>query len=84
MNDTSKDMEQKVAEIMGIKTPSERVRMASNMFATSKKMIKAGLEKEWGRTLTNGELRRETFLRLYRDCFTDKEIEKICAEIPNM
>jgi len=47
-------------------------------------LIQAGLEKEKGRSLTLAEKRAGIFLRMYRDSFTQSEIENILNSIPNM
>ena len=43
-------------QMMSSKTPKQRLKMVSSMFATSKKLIKAGLEKEKGRLLSKSEI----------------------------
>jgi hypothetical protein len=84
MYDTSPEIEKRVAMMMRQKTPAQRLRMVGSMFASSRKMIKAGLEMENGGPLPEAELRAKTFLRMYGDCFSNDEIKKIMEKIPNM
>jgi hypothetical protein len=84
MLDTSSEIEKRVIQLMSLKTPTQRLKMVSSMFATSKKLIQAGLEKEKGRSLTLAEKRAGIFIRMYSDSFTQSEIEKILNSIPNM
>lgn len=83
MNDTSPHIEAQMIRMMSMKTPFERVRMASSMYQTAKIIAAAGIRNECG-DISEAELRGKLFLRFYRDCFTDAQIRKIAAAIPNM
>ena len=84
MNDTSPEIEEMIILMMSSKTPEHRLKMVGSMFATSKELIKAGLEKEKGYPLTQAEIRTGIFLRMYGDCFSQEEITNILKIIPNM
>jgi hypothetical protein len=84
MHDTSPEIEEKIILMMPSKTPEQRLKMVNSMFSTSKELIKAGLEKEKGHSLTEAEIRTGIFLRMYADCFSQDEITKILKTIPGM
>ena len=84
MFDTSSEIEKQVIKMMSSKTPEQRLKMVSSMFATSKKLIQSGLEKEKGRSLTLAEKRAGIFIRMYSDSFTQGEMEEILKSIPDM
>ena len=83
MNDTSPDIEARVARMMAERTPTERLQMASSMFDTVKEIMRAGLLHE-NPSLNEAQLRARIFVRMYGDCFTREEIRKIMKSIPNM
>ena len=83
MNDTSLDIEERMAEMIARRTPAERLRMASSMFDSAKKLMAAGLLHENG-FLDEAQLRARIFLRLYGDCYSREEIERIARYIPDM
>ena len=83
MYDTPADIEKRIARMMAERTPAERLRMASSMFDAGKKLMTAGLLRE-NSTLNEAQLRARIFLRLYGDCFSHEEIERIMKRIPNM
>jgi len=65
------------------RSPVDRLRMASSMFDTGKKLIKAGLQNEKG-SFNEAQLRAQIFLKLYGESFTQAEIKRIVNTIPNM
>lgn len=83
MSDTSVDIEKRMLQMIARRTPSERLKMASSMFDLGKKLMVAGLLRENG-SLNEAQLRARIFLRLYGDCYSQAEIEKIVKCIPNM
>ena len=83
MRDTSPDIEARVARMMAERTPTERMRMAFSMFNTAKELITAGLLRE-NPSLNEAQLRARIFVRMYGDCFSREEIERIVKSIPNM
>ena len=83
MNDTSLSIEKRMALMITSRTPVDRLRMASSMFDTGKKLMKAGLQNENG-LLNEAQLRAQMFLKLYGESFTHAEIKRIVTTIPNM
>ncbi len=83
MTDTSLSIEKRMARMIALRTPVERLRMASSMFDSGKKLMKAGILDENG-LLNEAQLRTKIFLRLYGESFTPAEIKQIVGSIPNM
>jgi hypothetical protein len=83
MNDTSIDIEARVARMMAAKTPVERIKMASSMFDTGRKLVEAGLRNKYGE-LSEAQMRGRVFVRMYGEDFSEQEIRKIAGKIPNM
>ena len=83
MSDTSVDIEKRMSEMITRRTPVERLKMASSMFDLGKKLMVAGLQQEHG-SLNEAQIRARIFLRLYGDCYSQAEIERIVKRIPNM
>ena len=83
MSDTSVDIEKRMSEMIARRTPVERLKMASSMFDLGKKLMVAGLQQEYG-SLNEAQIRARIFLRLYGDCYSQAEIERIVKRIPNM
>lgn len=79
MSDTSPEIERRMTEMLATKTPAERLSMMFSMFESAKKLIIAGLQHD-GIT-DKRELKKQLFLRLYGDCFSDEEKEKILRHI---
>jgi hypothetical protein len=70
-------------DMIARKTPAERLRMASSMFESGKKLIVAGLAKEEP-SLTGAQIRGRVFQRLYGDCFTLRKIREIASRLPEV
>lgn len=83
MNDTPPEIEARITRMMAERTPAERLRMASGMFDTAKTLMRAGLLRE-NPTLNEAKIRARIFMRMYSDCFSAEEIERIMKRIPNM
>jgi hypothetical protein len=83
MDDTSAETKLILARMISSKTPAQRLRMASNMFDTARKLVEAGLRNE-NSSLTTAQLRAQLFLRLYKNDFTDDMLSAIMKNIPNM
>jgi hypothetical protein len=83
MNDTPLSIEKRMSLMIMSRTPVDRLRMASSMFDTGKKLMEAGLQNENG-SLNKAQLRAQMFLRLYGESFTPAEIKRIVNTIPNM
>ncbi len=83
MSDTTTHIQQMYKEMLMSRTPSERLRMASRMFDSGRKLAITGIQN--GRPqLNNRQLRGQLFMRMYGGDFTAVEIEKIIKKIPDM
>jgi len=83
MSDTSVDIEKRLSRMIARRTPVERLKMVSSMFDSARKLMAAGLRLENG-SLNEAQLRTRIFLRLYGECYSQEEIERIVKCIPNM
>ncbi len=83
MHDTSPEMEEKMREILAGKSPGERLRMACDMFACARALMRAGIKSE-DPTLSEAQIRGRMFVRTYGDLFTREEIDRIAAHNPCM
>ena len=83
INDTHPKIRQLYNKRLLSKSPLERLRMASGMYDSAKALATSGIinEKE---KLDSAQLRRELFLRMYKNDFLDIDIERIMKKIPNM
>lgn len=83
MNDTTPEIEKRMAAMMAARSPAQRLQMASDMFDAGRELLRAGL-KNMNPSLTEEQLRGQIFLRLYGEDFSPEEIRRIVASIPNM
>ena len=83
LSDTTLDIEKRMSRMIARRTPVERLKMASSMFDSARKLMAAGLLRENG-ALNEAQLRTRIFLRLYGECYSQEEIERIVKCIPNM
>lgn len=83
MNDTTPEIEKRLALMIADRSPIERLRMASRMFETGRTLLQIGLKRQ-GQSFSEGQLRAQVFLRLYREDFASSEIKRIVSSIPNM
>lgn len=82
MDDTPLEIKKKVHDMLQKKSPLERVEMGCSMYETSKYLItQAILEQNPG--ISKKDLRKEIFLRFYRDDFTPSQLEKILKHLEN-
>jgi hypothetical protein len=83
MSDTPARIEERYKEMLLSRTSSERLKMASKMYDSGRKLVISGIQN--GRQQLNApQLRRRLFLRMYGNDFTASEREKIINKIPNM
>lgn len=83
MDDTQATIEQHYKEMLLSSSPSERLKMASRMYDSGRKLVISGILK--GRQhLDTSRLRAQLFLRMYGNDFTAADREKIIKKIPNM
>jgi hypothetical protein len=83
MSDGPKQIEQRYKEMLLSRTPLERLRMASRMYDSGRKLVIAGIQHD-KHPLTASQLRGQVFLRMYGIDFTVQERERIIHRIPNM
>lgn len=83
MHDTSPEMEARTLEMMAQKTPEERLRMACSMLAAGRLLVRNSIIREEP-DLTEAQIRGRLFLRLYGDDFSEEEIQRIVAKMPDM
>ncbi len=83
MRDTSPEMEARMMAMMSSKTPERRLRMACDMHAAAKILVRSGIIHE-DNTLTEAQIRGRLFLRFYGDDFTPEEARRIVARMPDM
>jgi uncharacterized protein YneF (UPF0154 family) len=80
MKDTTPEMEEKVREIIRLKTPQERLEMASSMFALSRKLVIQAILRE-NPDISDSALRVEFFLKFYGQDYAEEELQKILAAL---
>jgi len=83
MDDTSMEIKQRYKEMLLSKSPLERLRMASRMYDSGKKLAIAGILKE-RQHLDSSRLRGQLFIRIYGSDFSPADIERIIKKIPGM
>lgn len=83
MDNTSAKIEQRYREMILHRSPLERLKMASRMYDSVRKLVISGILKG-GPNLDTSRLRAQLFLRMYGDDFSAAEREKIIKKIPNM
>jgi len=83
MDDTPAKIEQRYKEMLLSKSPLERLKMASRMYDSGRKLVIAGILKRRPR-LDSSRLRAQLFLRMYGSDFTATDRERIIKKIPNM
>jgi hypothetical protein len=76
VNDTEPWAAEAVAELMRQRTPGERVRMASSMFATARELMLAGLRAEHP-DASPEEMRMLVLERTYRADFSEEEWARV-------
>jgi hypothetical protein len=83
MNDTQAKIKQRYRKMLLAKSAIERLKMASRMFDSGRKLVISGILR--GRSgLDTSRLRALLFLRMYGNDFTAAERERIIKKIPNM
>jgi hypothetical protein len=83
MGDTQVTTEDHYKEMLLSRSPSERLKMASRMFDSGRKLVISGIVK--GRPhLDTSQLRAQLFLRMYGNDFAAAERERIIKKIPKM
>jgi hypothetical protein len=83
MDDTQAKIEQRYRQMLLSKSSEERLKMASRMFDSGRKLVISGILRGRPR-LDTSRLRAQLFLRMYGNDFTATERERIIKKIPNM
>lgn len=83
MNDTPKEVEDRYRKMLLSLPVLERLRMASRMHNSARRILIAGIKNELG-DIGEARLRGELFRRMYGNDFTPEELEKIVSRMPNM
>jgi hypothetical protein len=80
MNDTPPEIEKRYRDMLMAKSPAERLRMASRMFDSARKLALAGIDAQ-SPGLAETQRRIQLFLRFYAADFTPAERERIIRHI---
>lgn len=80
MNDTPPDVDAAFSAMFATLTPSERVRMMSEMFDTARRILISGIRAEQP-DISDTELKVQIFLRTYRDDYSPAERDRIVDAI---
>lgn len=83
MRDTSPKMDEKMREMIRMKTPFERAQMGASMFETSKYLVTQSILRD-NPHISPAELREQVFLKFYGDDLTSAQKEKIIRHIKHM
>jgi hypothetical protein len=83
MSDASKHVEKRYKEMLLSLTPLERLKMASRIYDSGRKLVITGIQ-HGKHPLTASQLRGQVFLRMYGRDFTVEEKARIVRRIPNM
>lgn len=76
MHDTSLAIAEKMREMIRSKTPLERLMMGCSMYETSRHLIKCSILAS-NPSISQMDLRKELFLKFYRNDFSPEECERI-------
>ena len=77
MNDTSPEIQRKYYKMIMDLPPEERLMMSVDMFESVKTMILSSLDKD----LSEKEIKKQLFLRLYGNDFNEEEKKAIIQSI---
>ncbi len=83
MNDTPKQIQLRYTKMLMSRTPTERLRMVSRMYDSSRKLVISSIRSERGQ-LSSSQLRRQLFLRIYGSDFTAADRNRIINKISDM
>ena len=82
MKDTSSKMEALHRRLIMALTPAQRLGMASGMFQAAKTLAAAGIRAEAELRGERVHIKRELFLRLYGNDFSEKKKKAILSALP--
>ena len=80
MNDTPPDVDAAFTAMFATLTPTQRVRMVSEMFDSARRLLVSGIRAEQP-DITDTELKVQVFLRTYPDDYAPAERDRIVASI---
>ncbi|MHB9112360.1 MAG: hypothetical protein ACYC4D_07000 [Thermoleophilia bacterium] len=83
MNDTTPDIEKRLALMMANLSPVERLKMASHMYDTARLLLRIGLQRQY-QALGEGQLREKVLMRMYGEDFASSELNRISSCISDM
>ncbi|MFH2056317.1 MAG: hypothetical protein ABIJ61_10195 [bacterium] len=83
MSDTPPHIEKLYREMLMSRSAGERLRMACRMFDTARTLMAAGIRQR-NPDIDEIGLRTELFRQMYRQDFTEEELNKIISQMPNM
>ena len=75
MKDTTAEVESRFNILLRRISPEERLAMSCRMFAAARALVRSSIVQGGARTAA--EIRKQVFLRFYRDDFSDDERAKI-------
>lgn len=82
MSDTPTQVQLRYKKMIMSLTPSERLRMASRMYDSGRKLVISGIQN--GRQQLNAsKLRKQFFLRMYGNDFSVADRKRIFKKIPD-
>jgi hypothetical protein len=67
-------------DMLATRTPTERLKMVSQMFHAGKTLVLAGIQAQYPES-TPGEIQAELFRRLYRSELSDDMLARICTHL---
>lgn len=80
MHDTTPEMKKKFHEMMMAKSPIERLEMGLSMHAFSKKMVISAILRD-NPDISEVDLKKQIFLKFYKNDFDPVEREKILQHL---
>jgi hypothetical protein len=83
MNDTSPEMDEKMRQMIQLRSPSERAMMGLSMYATSKKLVTDAILRD-NPDISKADLRKQLFLKFYGNDFTPEEQQKILFHLEHV
>ncbi len=80
MSDTTPEVDAAFTAMFATLTPTERVRMMSEMFDTARRILVSNIRANQP-DISDVELRVQVFLRTYHDDYTPEERDRIVAYV---
>ena len=80
MKDTNPKIEKIYREMLMQRSNEERFLMGCSMFDSAKRMVESSLRRQ-NPKISKSELRKQTFLRFYKNDFTSEQLAKILSKL---